>query len=132
MAAHYRSGEFLGPRFGDKIFMSLLTMSLYWGIGDKDDAGSIQSTAAVLYFCAALCGYGAAAFVPSLTLERPLFYRERADGCYCAVTYYLAKFIEEAVLCTLTSFVFSAIVFFAMRLQGSFLIFAVAYFLTTM
>mmetsp|Transcript_90016 Transcript_90016/g.280160 ORF Transcript_90016/g.280160 Transcript_90016/m.280160 type:complete len:621 (+) Transcript_90016:92-1954(+) len=132
MSTHYRSGEFLGPRFGDKIFMSVLTLSLYWGIGDKTDAQSIQSVAAALYFFAALCGYGAAAFVPSLTLERPLFYRERADGCYTAVAYYMSKFVEEAVLCTLTSLTFSAIVFFAMRLQGSFIVFAAAYFLTSM
>lgn len=132
MSTHYRSGEFLGPRFGDKIFMSVLTMTLYWGIGDKSDAQSIQSTAAVLYFFCALCGYGAAAFVPSLTLERALFYRERADGCYTAVTYYLSKFVEEAVLCTLTSLIFSLIVFFAMKLQGNFLVFVASYFLTTM
>ena len=65
-----------GPRFGDKIFMALLSLSLYWGIGSKKDAQSIQSTsglrtaqvpkrvvtgvAAVLYFFCALCGYGAA------------------------------------------------------------------------
>jgi ABC-type multidrug transport system ATPase subunit len=132
MSTHYRSGEFLGPRFGDKIFMSVLTMTLYWGIGDKKDAQSIQSTAAVLYFFCALCGYGAAAFVPSLTLERSLFYRERADGCYTAVTYYLSKFIEEAVLCTVTSLVFTLIVFWAMSLQGSFIFFALTYFLTSM
>lgn len=132
MSTHYRSGEFLGPRFGDKIFMSVLTMSLYWGIGEKKDAQSIQSTAAVLYFFAALCGYGAAAFVPSLTLERPLFYRERADGCYSALTYYMSKFIEEACLCTATSFVFSLVVFYAMKLQGNFLLFVVTYFLTSM
>merc|ERR1719203_2003855 len=107
-------------------------MTLYWGIGEKTDAQSVQSTAAVLYFFAALCGYGAAAFVPSLTLERPLFYRERADGCYIAVTYYMSKFIEEAVLCTLTSLVFTLIIFFAVKLQGSFFVFVVAYFLTSM
>eukprot|EP00913_Durusdinium_trenchii_P031832 g29810.t1 len=133
---HYRSGEFLGPRFGDKIFMSLLSLSLYWGIGSKTDAQSIQSTAAVLYFFCALCGYGAAAFVPSLTLERALFYRERADGLYTGLTYYLAKFIEEACLttlvCVVTSLVFSCAVFWAMELQGSFLVFAASYFLTTM
>mmetsp|Transcript_90019 Transcript_90019/g.280168 ORF Transcript_90019/g.280168 Transcript_90019/m.280168 type:complete len:621 (+) Transcript_90019:92-1954(+) len=132
MSTHYRSGEFLGPRFGDKIFMAVLTLSLYWGIGDKPDVQSIQSTAAILFFFAALCGFGAAAFVPSLTLERPLFYRERADGCYTAVAYYMSKFVEEALLCILTSLTFSAIVFFAMRLQGSFVVFAATYFLTTM
>merc|ERR1711985_61867 len=81
---------------------------------------------------AALCGYGAAAFVPSLTLERGLFYRERADGCYMACTYYVAKFIEEAVLCVMTSFLFSVIVFWGIGLQGSFLIFVVVYYMTTM
>ena len=58
----------------------------------------------------ALCGYGAAAFVPSLTLERALFYRELADGCYLPVTYYLSKFIEEGILCTITSLIFCSVV----------------------
>merc|ERR1712129_275197 len=132
MLTHYRSGEFLGPRFGDKIFMAIIAMTLYWGIGDKLDAQSIQSVTAVLFFFSALCGYGAAAFVPSLTMERPLFFRERADGCYCALTYYLSKFVEEAVLCVFTSLIFSICVFFAMSLQGSFFIFWFIYFLTTM
>lgn len=132
MRAHYKDGEFLGPRIGDKIFMALLAMTLYWGIGDQNDIQSLQSTASALYFFMALCGYGAAAFVPSLTLERALFYRERCDGCYAAWTYYLAKFIEEAVLCVLTSFIFAATVFFSMKLQGSFFYFVLSYFLTSM
>jgi len=132
MTTHYKDGEFLGPRFGDKIFMALLTLSLYWGIGSKSDAQSIQSTAALLFFVCALCGYGAAAYVPSLTLERALFYRERADGLYTGLTYYVYKFIEEAVLCVLTSLVFTISVFYAMDLQGSLAIFTVAYFLTAM
>merc|ERR1712070_981306 len=70
--------------------------------------------------------------LPSLALERALFYRERCDGCYAAWTYYLAKFIEEAVLCVLTSFIFAATVFFSMKLQGSFFYFVLAYFLTSM
>eukprot|EP00442_Polarella_glacialis_P052868 CAMPEP_0115067304 /NCGR_PEP_ID=MMETSP0227-20121206/11313_1 /TAXON_ID=89957 /ORGANISM="Polarella glacialis, Strain CCMP 1383" /LENGTH=614 /DNA_ID=CAMNT_0002453351 /DNA_START=69 /DNA_END=1913 /DNA_ORIENTATION=+ len=132
MVKHYKDPEFLGTRFGDKIFMSFLSMTLYWGIGDKSDVQSMQSTAAVLFFFCALCGYGAAAFVPSLTLERALFFRERADGLYTGVTYYVAKFIEEAVLCTFTSLVFSLVVFFAMSLQGNFGIFFITYFLATM
>jgi hypothetical protein len=90
-----RRGEFIGPRFGDKVIFSLLILSLYWGIGAKEDAQSIQSTAALMYFICALCGYGAAAFVPSLTLDRPLFYRERADGLYGPITYYVAKVGEN-------------------------------------
>jgi len=132
MTTHYKDGEFLGPRIGDKIFMGLLAMSLYWDIGSGDDAQSLASTSGALFFFCALCGYGAAAFVPSLTLERALFYRERADGLYWAVTYYAGKFIEESVLCCITSLLFSVIVFFAMSLQGSFMIFAIVYYLTAM
>jgi hypothetical protein len=35
---NYKSVGFVAPRFGDKIFFSLLIMSLYWGIGDEKDA----------------------------------------------------------------------------------------------
>lgn len=82
MAAHYKDAQFLGPRLGDKVLFSVLILTLYWDIGDKTDAKSINSIAALTYMICALCGYGAAAFVPSLTLERALFYRELADGCY--------------------------------------------------
>jgi len=132
MTTHYKSGEFLGPRIGDKVLFGLLILSLYWGIGDNEDAQSIQSTAALLYFVAALCGYGAAAFVPSLTLDRPLFYRELADGCYSPLVYYLSKFVEEALLCSLTTTLFGVIVFWGLNLQGSFGLFWINYYLTTM
>ena len=132
MLTHYKSGQFLGPRIGDKIFMATLILSLYWGIGNNTDLQSIQSTAALLYFVITLCGYGAAAFVPSITLERPLYYRELADGCYSPMTYYAFKFIEEAVLAILTSLAFALIVFFACSLQGAFAAFWLVYYVTTM
>jgi ATP-binding cassette subfamily G (WHITE) protein 2 len=132
MVAHYKNGEFLGTRFGDKIVFSILILSLYWGIGDNTDAQSIQSTAALLYFVAAICGYGAAAFVPSLTLERSLYYRELSDGCYAPATYYMAKFIEEGVLATITSLIFCLVVYFGCALQGNFFLLFVSYYLTTM
>ena len=132
MVNHYKSATFLAPRIGDKVMFGLLILSLYWKVGDKTDAQSIASTAALLYFVAALCGYGAAAFVPSLTLDRPLFYREVADGFYTAPIYYLSKFIEEAVLASLTSLIFAVTMFWGCGLQGNFFIFALTYYLTTM
>jgi len=132
MLAHYKDGQFLGTRFGDKIVFATLILSLYWGIGDKSDAESIQSVAAMLYFVAAICGYGAAAFVPSLTMERNLFYRELADGCYKPITYYASKFIEEGILALITSLVFCMIVFLGVSLQGNFFLLFISYYLTTM
>jgi len=132
MSTHYKSPEFLGPRIGDKVLFGLIILSLYFGIGDKEDVQSIASTSALLFFISALCGYGAAAFVPSLTLDRPLFYRELADGCYTPIVYYLSKFIEEGFLCIFTTLLFCVQVFYGLSLQGSFWIFCANYYLTTM
>lgn len=132
MTAHYKDEQFLGTRLGDKVFFGLLILSLYWGIGDDPDPQAITSTATLMYFIAALCGYGAAAFVPSLTLERALYYRELADGCYTPIVYFAAKFIEEGIIATVTSLMFTVIIYFACNLQGSFFILAVTYYLTTM
>ena len=132
MVAHYKDGEFLGTRFGDKIIYALLILSLYFGMGEDSDPQSIASIASLLFFICALCGFGAAAFVPTLTLERKLFYRELADGCYAPYTYYFSKFIEEAVIAVLTSALFSAVVYPGLKLTGNFGIFFVTYYLTTL
>lgn len=129
---NYSSMEYVAPRLGDKILFALLILSLYWGIGDDEDVQSQQSTASLLYFVVALCGYGAAAVVPSLTLERPLFIRERNDGCYTAGAYWTYKLTEEAVLTMLTSFLFAVVVFWSCKLQGSFWVFVVDYYLCAM
>eukprot|EP00339_Tiarina_fusa_P022297 CAMPEP_0117025940 /NCGR_PEP_ID=MMETSP0472-20121206/19112_1 /TAXON_ID=693140 ORGANISM="Tiarina fusus, Strain LIS" /NCGR_SAMPLE_ID=MMETSP0472 /ASSEMBLY_ACC=CAM_ASM_000603 /LENGTH=674 /DNA_ID=CAMNT_0004732795 /DNA_START=65 /DNA_END=2089 /DNA_ORIENTATION=- len=130
--AHYQDGEFLGTRFGDKLVFALLILSLYYGIGEETDPQSVASTTTLLFFIAALCGFGAAAFVPALNLERKLFYRELADGCYHPATYYFSKFIEEAFIALFTSGVFGVIVFFGLKLTGNFGIFFVSYYLTTL
>mmetsp|Transcript_39168 Transcript_39168/g.76453 ORF Transcript_39168/g.76453 Transcript_39168/m.76453 type:complete len:636 (+) Transcript_39168:128-2035(+) len=132
MVAHYKDSQFLGTRFGDKIVFAFLSLSLYWKIGENSDAQSIQSVSALLFYVCAICGYGAAAFVPSLALERVLYYRELHDGCYAPATYYAAKFIEEGVLATVTSLLFCVIVHFGCALQGNFFVFAASYYLTTM
>jgi ATP-binding cassette subfamily G (WHITE) protein 2 len=131
-AAHYQDAEFLGPRFGDKLLFALLILSLYFGIGKELDSQSVASTSTLLFFTCALCGYGAAAFVPSLNLERKLFYRELADGCYAPTTYYFSKFIEEAFIALFSSGLFSVIVYFGVALTGNFGIFFITYYLTTL
>eukprot|EP00465_Bigelowiella_longifila_P015196 CAMPEP_0185273102 /NCGR_PEP_ID=MMETSP1359-20130426/48758_1 /TAXON_ID=552665 /ORGANISM="Bigelowiella longifila, Strain CCMP242" /LENGTH=396 /DNA_ID=CAMNT_0027865603 /DNA_START=151 /DNA_END=1341 /DNA_ORIENTATION=- len=131
-STHYMSGEFIGPRLGDKVLFSLLILSLYFGLGDETDIQDMQSTAAMLYFVVAILGYGAASFTPSLTLDRPLFYRERSDGLYTTATYFVAKFLEEAIIATFTSLVFTITIFWGLDLQGSFGVFIFVYYLTAM
>ena len=130
--ANYQSPSYLGPRFGDKTLFGLLILSLYYGIGKDLDTRSIANTASFLFFLVCLCGFGAAAFVPTLNLERKLFYRELDDGCYAPTTYYASKFIQEAILALFSSGLFCVITFFGLDLTGNFGIFFVTYYLTTL
>uniref|UniRef100_A0A7S0DUP1 ABC transporter domain-containing protein n=1 Tax=Amorphochlora amoebiformis TaxID=1561963 RepID=A0A7S0DUP1_9EUKA len=130
--AHYSNGEFIGPRLGDKILFGLLILSLYFNTGDRKDIQTMQSVAGMLYFVVAILGYGAAAFTPSLSLDKPLFYRERSDGLYTTTTYFVAKFLEEAFVAIFTSLLFSIIVFFSVNLKGSFGVFFFVYFVLAM
>lgn len=77
-----------------------------------------------------MCGFTAASFLPALVLERALFYRERADGLYNSVTYYVAKLIEEAVMSIVIIFLFSLALYSALDLRGSFWVFAATLYTT--
>lgn len=74
-STNYRDGAWLGPRVGDKLIFSLLIMSLYWGIGDDFSQNNVINIVAILFMWCTLPAFGAASYVPSLVLERPLFVR---------------------------------------------------------
>jgi hypothetical protein len=74
-----------------------------------------------------LPAYGAASYVPAIVLERRLYMRERADGLYYAITYLLAKLLDELIVATLASLPLCAASFYAMDLQNSFALFWVVY-----
>mmetsp|Transcript_27729 Transcript_27729/g.31168 ORF Transcript_27729/g.31168 Transcript_27729/m.31168 type:complete len:701 (-) Transcript_27729:361-2463(-) len=132
MVAHYKDVDFVATRFCEKIIYGLLILTLYFRLGAKTDTESINSVTSVLFLIVALCGFGASAFVPALNIERKLFYRELADGCYTPMTYYCSKFIEEAIIAIFSSFVFSVLVFYGVQLTGNFGIFFVVQYLTTL
>ena len=62
--------------------------------------------------------------------ERALFTRERNDGLYRVITYLCAKILDELMLAAVASGIFGAIVFFPVKLKGSFALFWLVYFLT--
>lgn len=71
----YRDPDWLGPRIGDKIIFSLVSLTLFWGVGGTTDPGKYIVVAAVLFMSITLPAFGAAAYTPALVLERPLFIR---------------------------------------------------------
>lgn len=127
---NYRDGAFLGPRIGDKILISLLIMTLYLGIGDNYDSDNLINIAAVLFMWCTLPAFGAAAYVPSLVLERNLFVRERADGMYHVITYLLAKMFDELLIAAVVTAIVAAWTFYGVQLQGAWVFFWLFYFAT--
>ena len=72
---NYTDPQYLGPRIGDKLVFSLLNMALYWGIGGDFSIGNQININAMLFMWTVLPAFGAASYVPSIVLERPLFLR---------------------------------------------------------
>ena len=126
-----RSIAFIAPRFADKMLTAFISATLFIGVGSREDVQSVGSTAAVLFMVVALNGFGAASYVPTLSLERALFYREMADGLYRSYIYLAYNLIEEVIISSVTSILYTLIVWWAIDLQGSLGIFFIIYFLSS-
>ena len=95
---NYKDGEYLGPRLGEKVFLSFLIFTLYWGIGDDHDPDNVVNVSSALFMWTTLPAFGAAAYVPQIVMERRLFMRERADGLYRPMAYLVFKMLDEMFL----------------------------------
>ncbi|CAL8464553.1 g4088 [Coccomyxa elongata] len=129
-AKNYKNGAFLGPRVGDKMIFSLLIFTLYFAIGKNFNPDNLINISAVLFMWSTLPAFGAAAYIPAIVLERPLFTRERNDGLYRVITYLVSKMLEELILAFVASLIFSCIVFYGVRLQGEWVLFWLVYLVT--
>lgn len=127
---NYRNPEFLGPRLGDKLIFSVLLFTLYWSKGDNLTADNVINLAGVLFMSVNLPAFGAASYIPAIVLDRSLFVRERNDGLYRVITYLCAKIIEELGVAFVASLIFSNLVFWPLKLQGSFALFWLTYYCT--
>ncbi|CAL8464409.1 g3944 [Coccomyxa elongata] len=127
----FRDPAYLGPRVLDKLAVALLLMTLYWHIGKSNFGPNAVNIGAALFMWTILPGFAAAAYTPTLVQERPLFYRERSDGLYMPLTYLVAKVLEEVIVALVQSLVMSCIVFFPLELSGSWVLFWLTYFITT-
>jgi len=131
---HLRSVNFLAPRMAGPIFFALILWSLFAGVGKQaaTDRIAAQSVSGLMFVTVVLCGYGASSFVPSMAMDRAIFYRDRSDGYYGSLAYALAKFIEDLITMFVTAVLCSVIVFYGCSLQGSFWVFLGVRFLSSM
>lgn len=77
-----------------------------------------------------LPGFAAASYIPSLVLDRALYVREHSDGLYRVITYLLSKMAEELLVAGIGSCLTCSMVFYAVQLQGSWILFWLAHVTT--
>ncbi|KAK9815892.1 hypothetical protein WJX72_011513 [[Myrmecia] bisecta] len=130
MLTNFKDPKFMGPRIMDKITVTILMMSLYWGIGRNLVLSNILNIASLLYMWAILPGFAAMSYVPALVLERPLYIRERNDGLYWVITYLCSKMAEEIIIAFFCSLAFSCLVFFPVGFSGQWVLFWLVYWCT--
>mmetsp|Transcript_70151 Transcript_70151/g.124851 ORF Transcript_70151/g.124851 Transcript_70151/m.124851 type:complete len:627 (+) Transcript_70151:111-1991(+) len=122
--ANYKFPDFVAPRISPMVLFGFIIASLYWKVGaDAKDPANVSArgnAASALFMSTALPSFTAAGYMPSIVQERPLFYRETADGCYSALTYILYKLVEEAIPQVFGSFIFCCLTIFLIDLQGNF------------
>ena len=126
---NFASPDFLGPRFGDKVIFSFILFSLYIFMGPKTDPTSIVNIVSSLFMMVILPAYGAASYVPAIVLDRKLFNRERADGCYLSFTYLTFKMIEEAIVALAAAAVFVLVIYWSIQYQGTPGLFYLAFYM---
>lgn len=123
-STNFKYPDFVAPRIAPMVIFGLIISSLYVGVGkDALDPYNVKArgnVASALFMSTALPSFTASGYMPSIVQERPLFYRETADGCYSALTYILYKIIEEAIPQVFSSFVFSILTVLICEFQGNF------------
>ncbi|GBF98060.1 hypothetical protein Rsub_10288 [Raphidocelis subcapitata] len=127
---NWRDPAFLGPRVADKVVVGALLAALYAGAGANAAFLNVSNQSAFLFMWVALPCFSAAAYMPSLVLERALFARERGDGLYRVATYLGAKMVDELALAAPITLATAAFVWRIVRLLGSFWVFWLTYYIT--
>ncbi|KAK9865323.1 hypothetical protein WJX84_007950 [Apatococcus fuscideae] len=127
----FTDGAYLGPRLADKALMGFIIFGLYWHAAKNPRNDTAENIASVLFIATVLPGFTAAAYMPSIVLERPLFLRERSDGLYHTLTYITAKVAEEMVIAFLGSLIFSNWIWWSTEFRGSYALFLLVHYACT-
>lgn len=131
MRADLKDPMFLGPRTLDKLIMGFILFTLYWHVGKDLSPVNVPNITAALFMWTVVVAYSASAYMPAILLERPLFVREMNDGLFRVVTYLGFKLFEEFSVQFVLCLPIAAMVFYPMELRGSWALFWLVYYFTT-
>ena len=112
----------MGARVVGHVVFSIVMASMYWKQGDESaySTNAAQNVANLLFMNNVLPAFASAAYMPSILMERGLFYRELDDGCYTVWSYGLYKTIEEVLVAIPVAMLSQLIIHYGCGLQGNF------------
>ncbi|CAL5053309.1 unnamed protein product [Urochloa decumbens] len=131
---YWRSPDYNLVRFSFTLFVALLLGSIFWRIGTKmGDANTLRIVMGGMYTAVMFVGINNCSTVqPIVSIERTVFYRERAAGMYSALPYAIAQVVMEIPYVFVQTTYYTLIVYAMMSFQWTaakfFWFFFISYF----
>jgi ABC-type multidrug transport system permease subunit len=85
----------LATRIAMYSMLALMVGALFWNLGERRDFESVQSRAAVLFYCVAFFVFMSVAVLPFTVMERGIVDKEVRNSYYPSVAYQLAQAIAS-------------------------------------
>ncbi|XP_054460635.1 broad substrate specificity ATP-binding cassette transporter ABCG2d [Anoplopoma fimbria] len=102
---------------GVSIFLALVVGAIFFGV--KDDQSGMQNRMGVLFFISVNQCFSTISAAELFIVERKLFVHEYISGYYRVSVYFLSKILSNITLRTITSVIFSSIVYFMIGLKST-------------
>ncbi|XP_028273746.1 ATP-binding cassette sub-family G member 2-like [Parambassis ranga] len=104
-------------QLGVNIFLALIVGAIFFGV--KDDQSGIQNRMGALFFITTNQCFSTVSAAELFIIERKLFVHEYISGYYRVSVYFLSKILSDITLRTITSVIFSCVVYFLIGLKST-------------
>uniref|UniRef100_A0AAQ6IDH7 ABC transporter domain-containing protein n=1 Tax=Anabas testudineus TaxID=64144 RepID=A0AAQ6IDH7_ANATE len=104
-------------QLGVNVFLALIVGAIFFGV--KDDQSGIQNRMGALFFITINQCFSTVSAAELFIIERKLFVHEYISGYYRVSVYFLSKILSDITLRTITSVIFSCIVYFMIGLKST-------------
>lgn len=130
MLRNYQSAAFYGAHVGPWLIQTIIIFSVFWMVAKDLTQASVTNVAAIIFFWSICPVFGAASYIPSIMLARPLYFRERNDGLYRPITFLLYLLLEEFIVAVPVTLSVCTVMWFGLGLAGSWFMWWVSFAIT--
>lgn len=130
LVKNYQTSTFYASHVAPWMIQTLIMFSTFWFVADNLTQQSVTNVSGILFFWSVTPAFGAAAYVPSIMLARPLYFRERNDGLYRSITFLLYLITEETLIAVPVTMAINTIMWFGLKLSGSWILWWTSFLVT--